>query len=78
MGRCYLRGTSWLGIVNTVLGWAIMGRCYLRGTSWLGIVNTVLGCLFNRVLVRVRDSDTWQVIDWFWDKADKWPPQGGI
>lgn len=48
-------------------------RCYLRGTSWLGVLNTVLGCLFNRVIVVARDSDSGVVVDWWWDKATEWP-----
>ena len=50
-------------------------RCYLRGWSVLGLFNTIMGCLFGRVLVRVRDLDTGQIIDWYWDRAECHPPQ---
>ena len=49
-------------------------RCYLRGTTKLGIFNTIIGCLFNRVLVRVRDLDSGGIEAHFWDKATNWPP----
>jgi len=45
-------------------------RYYLRGTSALGLFNTVVGCLFNRVLVVARDSDTHEVVRRYWDLAE--------
>ena len=52
----------------------IGNRCYFRGTSWLGLLNTVLGCLFNRVRVKVVDSDTKYVLGWRWGKGTDFPP----
>ena len=51
------------------------GRCYLRGLTPLGIFNTVCGCLFNRVLVKVTDTDTGKTVRWYWDAAVKHPPE---
>ena len=48
-------------------------RCYLRGLTGLGLLNTALGCLFNRVLVKVRDTETGKTVRWFVDEADKHP-----
>ncbi len=45
-------------------------RCYIRGLTLLGLFNTVIGCLFNRVLVRMIDTDTRLTVRWYWDKAD--------
>ena len=50
-------------------------RCYLRGLTLLGIFNTIVGCLFNRVLVVARDTETGRVVRWWWDKAANWPPE---
>lgn len=50
-------------------------RCYLRGLTPLGLFNTVWGCLFNRVLVKVRDAKTNATVKWHWDTATSWPPQ---
>ena len=49
-------------------------RCYLRGTSVLGLFNTVIGCLFNRVLVRMTDTETHRTVGWYWDRATAHPP----
>jgi len=49
-------------------------RCYLRGTSLLGIFNTIIGCLFNRVLVVAKDTDTGKVVRRYWDRAGAHPP----
>ena len=51
-------------------------RCYLRGTSLLGLFNTIIGCLFNRVLVIAKDTDTGKVVRRYWDWADEHPPGG--
>jgi len=51
-------------------------RCYLRGTSLLGLFNTIIGCLFNRVLVVAKDTDTGKVVRRYWDWADEHPPGG--
>ena len=48
--------------------------CYLRGTSLLGLFNTIIGCLFNRVLVIARDTDTGKVVRRYWNRADEHPP----
>jgi hypothetical protein len=48
-------------------------RCYLRGLTPLGLFNTICGCLFNRVLVRTRDTETHQVTGYYWDIATKHP-----
>jgi len=50
--------------------------CYLRGTSLLGLFNTIIDCLFNRVLVIARDTDTGKVVRRYWDRADRHPPGG--
>ena len=68
-----------LGVVAAVAGWLVWGwtpshRCYLRGTSLLGLFNTVIGCLFNRVLVVAKDTDTGEVVGRYWDRADAHPP----
>lgn len=52
-------------------------RCYLRGTSALGLLNTVLGCLFNRVLVLHKRTDSGAITAIVWDRADRWPPDTG-
>lgn len=46
-----------------------MKHCYFRGLTLLGLFNTIIACLFNRVLVRVVDSDTGETISWYWDIA---------
>lgn len=40
----------------------------------LGLFNTVVGCLFNRVLVIVRETKTGVVLGHYWDRADAHPP----
>lgn len=50
-----------------------MNRCYIRGWTPLGLLNTVTGCLFNRVLVRVVNTDGWgQVYTYHWEKASEY------
>jgi hypothetical protein len=49
-----------------------MNRCYLRGLSWLGLFNTICGCLIGHVLVRIRDEDSGEIVDWRWDNASLW------
>ena len=60
-----------------VSGRNMSNRCYLRGTSLLGLFNTVVGCLFNRVLVIAKDSDTGKVVRRYWDRADRHPAAEG-
>jgi hypothetical protein len=48
-------------------------RCYIRGLTLLGLLNTIIGCVFNRVLCIVTTEDG-KIIDYFFDKADRWPP----
>jgi len=50
-------------------------RCYLRGWTILGLLNTIVGCIFNKVLVIAKDSDTHKIVHWYWDRADLHPQE---
>ena len=49
-------------------------RCYIRGLTWIGLLNTLTGILFNRVLVRHRDSVTHKTVRWSIANATGFPP----
>ena len=60
--------------IGPKIGEGMSNRCYLRGASLLGLFNTIIGCLFNRVLVIARDTDTGKVVRRYWGRADEHPP----
>lgn len=51
----------------------LRNRFYWRGTTPLGAINTLLAFLFNRVIVRVTDQETGQVVGGFLAKGTDFP-----
>lgn len=52
----------------------LRNRFYLRGRTKLGLFNTLTACLFNRVLVLIKDKETQRVLGWRIDKGTEHPP----
>lgn len=46
-------------------------KYYLRASTFFGLFNTLWGCLLDRLLVRIRDTETGWTTDCFWDCL--WP-----